>query len=111
MQVGFLGQHLGLEPAHLAGRRRSLRYSWAFHDPAQGGIVRQPASIIHVLVSGQPPEDGLPKLSDQRVAAVLARPDVGEGFSSKLRQSKRIIEFAKRAAQRQTSLSNHGIPA
>jgi hypothetical protein len=50
--------------------------------PAQGGIVRQAICVIHVLVPGQPSEDGLAKLRDQRVTAILTRPGIGENLSS-----------------------------
>src|SRR4051794_26597088 len=74
---------------------RSLRYGPATHDPAQGRIMRQPVGVVHVFVSGQPPEHGLAKLRDQRVAAVLARPGVGESLSGQFRQPKCIIEVAE----------------
>ena len=94
-QIGLLGQPLGLEAAHLAGRGRSLRHGPPTHNPAQGGIMRQPVGIVHVLVSGQPPEHGLAELSDQRVAAILARPGVGEVLSGQVRQAEGIIEVPK----------------
>ena len=94
-QVRLLGQHLGLEAAHLAGGGCSLRHGPATHDPAHGRIMRQPVGIVHVLVSGEPPEDGLAKLSDQRVAAILAGPGVGEDLSGQVCQAKRIIEIPK----------------
>src|SRR5215213_8195001 len=57
--------------------------------------MRQTICVVHVFVPGQSPEQGLAKLPDQRVAAVLARPGVGESRSRQLRQPKCIIEFAK----------------
>ncbi len=66
--------------------------------------MRQPICVVHVLVPGQPPEHGLAKLRDQGVAAVLARPGVGENLSGKLGQAKRIIEIAK---GKQTSIGRH----
>ena len=103
-QVRLLGQHLGLEATHLAGGGRSLRHGPATHDPAQGRIMRQPVGIVHVLVSGQPPEHGLAKLSDQRVAAVLAGPGVGENLSGQVCQAEGIIEIPK---GEQTSVGRH----
>ncbi len=81
-QVCFLGQHLGLEPTHLAGGGCRLRHGPATDDPAQGRIVRQPVGIVHVFVPGEPTEDGLTELSDQSVTAILAGPGVGENLSS-----------------------------
>jgi hypothetical protein len=81
-QVRLLHQHLGLKPTHLAGGGCSLRHGPATHHPAHGWISAKPVGIVHVLVPGEPPKHGLTKLSDQRVAAVLARPGVGENLSS-----------------------------
>jgi len=58
--------------------------------------MRQPLGIVHVLVSsGEPPEHRLAQLSNQRVAAILARPGVGEGLSGQICQAKGIIEVSK----------------
>ena len=94
-QVCLLGQHLGLEAAHLAGRGCILRHGPATDDPQHGGIMRQPVSIVHVLVSGEPPEDRLANLGSQRVAAVLTGPWVGENRSGQVCQAKGIIEVPK----------------
>jgi hypothetical protein len=91
-----LGQHLGLEPTHLAGRGRSLRHGPATRDPPQGRIVRQPICVVYVFVPGQPPKDGLTKLRDQRVAAVLARPGIRKDFSGQVCQAEGIIEISER---------------
>jgi hypothetical protein len=55
-QILLLRQHLGLEAPHLAGRCSILRPGPATHDPAHGRIMPHPVGIVHVLVSGQPPE-------------------------------------------------------
>ena len=55
-QVRRLGQHLGLEAAHLAGGGRLSGHGPASHHPAQGRIVRQPVGIVHILVARQAPE-------------------------------------------------------
>jgi hypothetical protein len=81
-----------------------VRHSPATHHPAQGRIMRQPVSIIHVLVSGEPPENGLAKLSDQRVAAILTGPWVGENLSGQVCQAEGIIEVPK---GEQTSVGRH----
>ena len=67
----------------------------ATDHPAHGGIVRQPVGIVHVFVAGQPPQHGLAQLSDQRVAAVLARSGAGETLSGDRCQPKRLIKFTK----------------
>ncbi|ACL57905.1 hypothetical protein Mnod_2954 [Methylobacterium nodulans ORS 2060] len=66
--------------------------------------MRQPVSIMQVLVSGEPPEDRLANLGSQRFAAILARPDVGEGFSGQVCQAKGIIKIPK---GQQTSIGCH----
>jgi len=95
-QVGRLGQHLGLEAAHLAGGGRLSSDCLATDHPAQGRIVRQAVGIIDVFVPGEPPEHGLAKLRDQRVAAILTGPSVGEDFSGQVCQAERIIEVSER---------------
>jgi hypothetical protein len=59
-----------------------LRHRATADDPAHGWISAKPVGIVHVLVPGEPPKHGLAKLSDQRVAAILAGPGVGENLSS-----------------------------
>ena len=99
-----MGQHLGLEAPHLAGRCRSLRHGPATHDPTQGRIVRQSICIVDVLVPGEPPKHRLAQLSGQRVAAILACPGIGEGLSGQVRQAEGIIEVSK---GEQTSIGRH----
>jgi hypothetical protein len=40
--------------------------------------MAQPLGVVDVLVSGQPPEYGLPQHPDQRVPPVLSRACIGE---------------------------------
>src|SRR5215207_2141846 len=94
-QVRLLHQHLGLEAPHLAGGSCTLRHRATTDDPAHGGISAKPVGIVHVLVPGEPPEDRLAKLSNQRVAAILAGPGVGETLSGEVRQAEGIIEVPK----------------
>ena len=89
-----MGQHLGLEAAHLAGGGRLSRHGPATHDPAHGRIMRQPVGIVHILVPCQAPEHGLAELSNQGVASVRAGAGVRQNLSSGLAQTKGIVEFA-----------------
>jgi hypothetical protein len=66
--------------------------------------VRQPICVVQVLVLSQSPEHGLAKLSDQSVAAILARSDIGETFSGQVCQAEGIIEIPKRE---QPSVGRH----
>ena len=94
-QVRLLHQHLGLEAPHLAGGCSILRDRATTDDPAHGWISAEPVGIVHVLVSGQPPEDRLGQLSNQGVPAVLAGPGVGKDYLGELHQAKGIIEVPK----------------
>jgi hypothetical protein len=69
--------------------------------------VRQPLGVVHVFVACQAPEHGLAKLSDQRVAAVLARPGIRKDFSGQVCQAKCIIEIPERE---QASIGRHSRP-
>ena len=69
-----------------------MRHRTTTDDPAHGGISAKPVGIVHVLVPGEPPKHGLAKLSDQRVAAILAGPGVGENLSGQVCQAEGIIE-------------------
>jgi hypothetical protein len=95
VQVGLLGQHLGLEAAHLAGGGGLICHGPTTDDPAHGRIVCQPVSIVDVLVRGQPTEDGLPDLCCQGVAAIPAGPGVGENRPGKASQAESVIKFPK----------------
>src|SRR4051794_30210551 len=67
-------------------------------------ILRQAVGIVHIFVPGQSPEHGLAKLRDQRVAAVLAGPGIGQDLSGQVCQAKGVIEIPKRE---QASVGRH----
>ena len=56
--------------------------------------MAEPLGVVDVLVSGQPPEHGLPQHPDERVPAVLARAGVGEPLACHRAQAERVVEFA-----------------
>jgi len=58
--------------------------------------VGQPVGIVHVLVASEPAKDGLAKLRDQRVAAVLARPGLCKDVSGQVCQAESIVEIPER---------------
>lgn len=62
---------LGLEATHLARRGRRTLSRFATNDPAHRRIMAQTFGVVHVLVAGETPEQGLPKQPDQRMAAFL----------------------------------------
>jgi len=63
-------------------------------DPSHRGIMAQSLDVVDVLVSGKPPEHGLPQHADQRMPAVLAGAGVGEPFARHSTEAERIVEFA-----------------
>ncbi len=66
--------------------------------------MAQPFSVVHVLVSGEPPEHGLPQHADQSMSAVLAGAGVGEALARHGAEAERVVEFA---VGKQTSIGGH----
>ena len=56
--------------------------------------MAQPLGVVDVLVPGQPPENGLPQHTHERVPAVLTGAGVGEPFAGQIRKAKCVVEFA-----------------
>ena len=56
--------------------------------------MAQPLGVVHVLVSGKPPEHGLPQHPDQSMPAVLAGACVGERLARHGAQAERVVQFA-----------------
>ena len=81
-----------------------MRHRATTDDPAQGRIVRQPIGVVHVLVASEPAKDGLAKLCDQRVAAVLTRPGLCKDVSGQVCQAESIVEIPERE---QSSVGRH----
>ena len=93
-EVLFRREPLGLEAAHLARRSRATRGRLAADDPAHRRIMAQPLGVVHILVSGKPPEHRLPQQPDQSMPAVLAGARVGERLARHRGQAERVVEFA-----------------
>ena len=85
---------LGLEAAHLARRGRRTLRRLATDDPAHRRIMAQAFGIVHVIISGEPPEHRLPEQPDQSMAAVPAGPRIGEHVCGHCAETKGVIEFA-----------------
>ena len=66
----------------------------AADDPAHRGIASKPVGVVHVLVPGKAPIDGLTKKTDDAVPAVLTSPAVGQDIGRHCGQPKGIVEFA-----------------
>src|SRR5262245_49058674 len=71
-------QGIYIETPYLTWRCRRAQSRLAADDPAHRRIMAQAFGIVHVLVSGKPPEHGLPQQPDQCMAPVLAGACVGE---------------------------------
>src|SRR5271156_3197071 len=61
-------------------------------------------SVVHVLVSGKPTEDGLPQHADKGMPAILASAVVGQDLARHRRQPERVVEFAIR---QQSGIGGH----
>ena len=83
-----------LEAPHLARRCRRARSRLAADDPAHRRIMAQAFGVVHILVSGKPPEHRLPQQPDQRMAAVLAGACVGEHVARHRAEAESVVEFA-----------------
>ena len=64
-QVLFRRKPFRLEAPHLAGRGRATLSRLAAYNPTHGRIMAQPVGVVHVLVSREAAEHGLPKHSGQ----------------------------------------------
>jgi hypothetical protein len=53
----------------------------------------KPSRVVHILVSGQPPEHSLSQHPDQRVMAVLAGARVGQPLTRHRAQPERVVKF------------------
>ena len=53
----------------------------------------QPLGVIHVLITGQPSEHGLPQHSHQSVPTILSRSRVGENIVRHRGEAEGVIEF------------------
>ena len=56
--------------------------------------MAQAFGVVHVLVSGETPEHGLPKQPDQRMAAVPAGARIGEHVAGHCAETEGVVEFA-----------------
>jgi len=61
-------------------------------------------SVVHVLVSGKPTEDGLPQHADKGMPAILASAVVGQDLARHRRQPERVVKFAIR---QQSGIGGH----
>ena len=93
-EVLIIGEPLGLEPPHLAGRGCVTFDSLAADDPAHRRIARHPVSVVDVLVSGKPTEHRLAQHADQIMTSVPPRAAVNEVLLRDGHQAERVIKLA-----------------
>lgn len=93
-EVLIIGEPLGLEPSHLAGRCRITLDSLAADHPAHRRITSQPVGVVDVLVSGKTTEHLLAQHAYQIVASIPARATVNQVLLRDGNQAECVIEFA-----------------
>jgi len=103
-EVLFGRQPSRLETSHLARRRGASGGRFAADDPAHRRIMPKPSRVVHILVSSQSPEHGLPQHPHERVPAVLAGAGVGEPLARHGAEAECVVEFA---VCEQTSIGGH----
>jgi len=89
-----MGQHLGLEAAHLAGRCGLLLSGTLADDVTHHRIVTQPLGVVDILIPGQATVNRPAQQRRHAVADVVAGPEVKQVSGNQLRQSRRIIKIA-----------------
>jgi hypothetical protein len=62
-------------------------------DPAHRRIMAKTLGVIHVLVTREPSEHGLPQHSHQRVSSIPAGACVGENFGRHRGKTEGVIEL------------------
>jgi len=63
-------------------------------NPAHRRIMPKPLGVVHVLITGEPSEHGLPQHSHQSAPAILACACVGENIARHREKTQRVVEFA-----------------
>ena len=109
-EVHRTGQPFGLEAPHLAGRGRPTHRCSAADYPTHRRIATQPLGVVHVLVTGQPPEYRLPQQSDQQVPPVPAGARLRQSLATACGQSERVVRD-RRAIRRRSPPSSGKLAA
>jgi hypothetical protein len=66
----------------------------AADNPAHRRIMAQALGVVHVIISGETPEHGLPKQPDQSMAAVPVGARIGEQIAGHCAETEGVVEFA-----------------
>lgn len=62
--------------------------------------MSQAFGVVHVIISGETPEHGLPNQPDQSMAAVPAGPRVGKHVPGHCAETEGVVEYRDRPAIR-----------
>jgi hypothetical protein len=93
-EVRLGGQPLGLEAAHLAGRRRAPIDTLPADDGAHRRVKGEALGIVDVFVAGEPAIDRLPQQAEQLVPDVPAAPGIREDRCGRRGQAKGVVQLA-----------------
>lgn len=63
------------------------------HESPHGRVEPQALRIVHIFVTGEPPEDRLPEEGHERMLNVLAQADLGETLCRHPAQPKVLIQL------------------
>lgn len=88
------GEHLGLEPPHLARRGGLMIDGTSTHDLAHHRIDGEIVGIVDVLVTREPAEDRLAQEGDDTVQPVVTGPGVDEMIAHQLMKTQHVVELA-----------------
>jgi hypothetical protein len=63
-------------------------------NPAYRRIMPKPLGVVHILLTSETPEYGLPQHANKRMPTVLAGAGVGERVACHREKTKRVVEFS-----------------
>ncbi len=93
-QVLLRCQPLRLEAPHLTGRGGTTIKALAVHDGSHRRVERQSLGIVDILIPGQTAIDRLPQQARQKVARVLAAPQVRQRRPTEVGQAENLVQLA-----------------
>ena len=104
-EVCSLCQHLRLEPAHGACRRRTVLHRSPADELAHHRIPTEVVGVVDVLVACEAREDRLAQEADEAVATILTGASVGKSHRRHVGQAQSVVEFA---VKQQTTVGTDG---
>lgn len=92
-EVLWLGQHLGLEPTHGAGRGRTVLDCSTTDKLAHHRVAAQPVCVIDILISCKAGKDRLSQEAWQAVPSVQTGAHIGKQTRRHVREAKSVVQF------------------